>query len=313
MANLLKGDNFDNRYRITGKLKTLSPLHIGTGKENDSLFSASTQYKLIVQEKLIARPGKAPRVSTIIKDHRGKPLIPGSSLRGVMRHWLLSVLKGSGVGWAEDRDYEAKELVELSQSEQIEKAKNDFSRLELLFGTPFNAGKLEVWDAVCLTDSLTISDQLLNWNSNSLTYIDTSVAIDPNTGTAMDKLLYKTEIVPAGVVFELNLVAQNLSDEELGLVLFALQGFNSAIYPIRLGARTGRGYGRVQFIPGEIYVMNKSRLKNWIKNSLQTITFDQTKGDGQKAGYFDLPILEKHEQQVLITAVKTKLLSEIGG
>jgi len=32
MTNQLKGDAFSNRYRITGTLTTLSPLHIGTGE-----------------------------------------------------------------------------------------------------------------------------------------------------------------------------------------------------------------------------------------------------------------------------------------
>jgi len=32
MTNLLKGDAFLNRYRITGTLTTLSPLHIGSGE-----------------------------------------------------------------------------------------------------------------------------------------------------------------------------------------------------------------------------------------------------------------------------------------
>ena len=35
-------------------------------------------------------------ISTIITDHRGKPLIPGSTLRGVLRNWLLTVLEGVG-------------------------------------------------------------------------------------------------------------------------------------------------------------------------------------------------------------------------
>ena len=303
MTKMLKGDDFANRYRITGKLKTLSPLHIGTGEESDAVFSKSER------GEYMKTLGKVPTVSTVMKDHRGKPLIPGSTLRGVMRHWLLNVLQGISNQWADTRDYSNEALLDLSQQEQIAKARGEFSLLELLFGTPFNAGKIEVWDATCLTDDLDVSDHLLNWNSQSLTYVDTSVAINPATGTALEKLLYKTEIVPPGVVFELNIVGQNLSGEELGLVLLALQGFNSSIYPIRLGARSGRGYGRVRFMPGDVYCLDASKMRDWIKTCIHEFGDEQAAEEAVAAGYFALPKLNETEQQQLIGTVKSKLIA----
>lgn len=313
MTYMLKGDPFANRYRITGKLKTLSPLHIGTGEESDALFSASEQ------EAYRKDLGKVPLVSMIAKDHRGKPLIPGSALRGVMRHWLLDVLAGIGTEWANTRDYSDEALLDLAQPEQIAKAKNEFSLLEVLFGTPFNAGKIEVWDATCLTEDFKGSDLLLHWNSRSLTYVDTSVAIDPATGTALEGLLYKAEIVPPGVVFELNIVGQNLSDEELGVVLLALQGFNSSIFPILLGARNGRGYGRVQYMPGEVYRIDQSSAGSWITATIESLSFKKVTeepDDGSApgtdaAGYFNLPKLNRTEQQELIKAIKSKLIAKM--
>src|SRR5690606_4741622 len=105
-------DNFLNRYRITGTLKTLSPLHIGTGEESEDLYGEDER------KRLMKRVGKLPAVSTVMRDHRGKPLIPGSSLRGVLRHWLLDVLRGVGSRWAETRDYAASALVDLEQDAQ---------------------------------------------------------------------------------------------------------------------------------------------------------------------------------------------------
>jgi len=302
MTNQLKGDSFSNRYRITGTLTTVSPLHIGTGDERQMEFSSEDEKK-----KIMEKVGKIPNISTIITDHRGKPLIPGSTLRGVLRNWLLTVMEGIGTQWAVDRDYA--DLLSKDQTEQIQKAQNDFSYLELLFGTPLNAGKVEVWDATCCTGDLeAMNDRLLGWDKKRLTYVDTSVAIDPARGTAKNKLLYKADIVPPGVTFVLNLVAQNLSDEELGLVLLALQGFNSQIYPIQVGARGGRGYGRMEFKIGTFYRLEREGVKKWLKETLQA---DDTVS--APAGYFGLPKLSEAEQELKIKAVKDKLARVLGG
>lgn len=297
MEKKLKGEGFQNRYRFTGILKTLSPLHIGTGESNDEFYSANER------EKILKKMDKLPEVSTVIKGFNKKPLIPGSSLRGVMRHWLLDVLSGFGDQWAKDRNYEDSALTELTQDQQIDAVKK-FSWLELLFGTPFHEGKVEIWDALCKTETLQAPDRLLGWNPESLTYIETSVAIDPTTGTALENLLYKAEIVPPGVEFEFNLVGQNLDDFEVGLVLLALQGFNSSIYPIQVGARGGRGYGSVQFIPGIIHGLKKDNLKDWVTSTVQNFSVGKI---SKEAGYFALPALSEHDQNQLIQHAKAKI------
>lgn len=291
MTSLLKGDSLLNRYRITGTLTTIAPLHIGTGESRP----------------MPRAEGDAVEVSTIITDHRGKPLIPGSTLRGVLRNWLLNVLEGVGAQWAVDRDYS--ELLKVDQAKQIQQVRNTFSHLELLFGTPLNAGKVEVWDATCCTgDIQAMGDALLGWDSRRLTYVDTSVAIDPARGTAKEKLLYKADVVPPGVTFELNLVAQNLSDEELGLVLLALEGFNSQIYPIQVGARGGRGYGRLRFKMDAVYRLESDGLKKWLKDTLQ-----EADTGTAPAGYFGLPKLSDADQEQKMRAVKAQLANAIGG
>ena len=190
----LKGDALTNRYRINGTLTTVSPLHVGTGEAVELSVTDSERARYMEEV------GKIPSVSTILTDHRGKPLIPGSALRGVMRHWLLTVLQGVGPAWAAVRDYGADGFFDLPQDEQIRRAREEFSAVELLFfGTPLNVGKVEVWDAVCVTGNLQTADRLLGWKADRLTYVDTSVAIDPATGTAVSGLLYKTEIVPPAV------------------------------------------------------------------------------------------------------------------
>lgn len=302
MEKILKGEGFLNRYRFTGTLKILTPLHIGTGEGSTEFYSEEEREQ--IREKI----GKLPEVSTIIRDFNKKPLIPGSSLRGVMRHWLLNVLRGFGSQWADDRDYEDAALTELNQEEQIERVKG-FSWLELLFGTPFHEGKVEIWDASCQTEEMDTDDTLLGWNSKTLTYIDTSVAIDPTTGTALENLLYKTEIVPPGVEFAFNLVGQNLTDLEIGLILLALQGFNSDIYPIHVGSRSARGYGRMEFIPGSVYGLTTDDLGSWVSSEVEKF---QAEDDSREAGYFALPQLSEEQQEHLIQNAKSTFINQMG-
>jgi len=314
MSRELKGGDFRNRYRIEGTLKTISPLHVGTGDVDKERVPAV---------KSGGKVEKVPEVSTVMKDHDGVPMIPGSSLRGVVRHWLLNVLRGEYAEWADVlTDPDEKSLLEKEQGQQIQHIKDNFSVLQVLFGTSFNAGKVEIWDASCAVDDerkkkLTATKSLLHWKEKSLTYVDTSVVINPETGTAQDKLLYQTEVVPAGVEFKFNLVGQNLSDEELGLILFGLQGFNSAIYPICVGARSGRGYGRMCFTLENVYRLQAGdELKQWVERSIAAMGGDNKGGKDslqENAGYFGLPTLTSDEQKALIRGVKDALLKSAGG
>lgn len=294
MNKYFKGEGFQNRYRINGTLTTLSPLHIGSGEEKDINF----------------KPDQSTLVSTVIKDHNGKPIIPGSAIKGVMRHWLHSVLAGVGENWAMTHEYSAAEMTDLTQANQLKKVKADFSWLELLFGTPFHEGKLEAWDAICQTKSLTTPDKLLNWDPNSLTYIETSVAIDPATGTAIEHLLYNYEVVPPGLVFDLNLTGQNLSRIELGLLFLALQGFNSEIFAVQLGGKTGRGFGRVRLKLGQIFCLDAENIKPWIAETMNS--FNGVDPGKDAAGYFALPVLSDAERQKLVDEVKALFIVQMG-
>ena len=103
------------------------------------------------------------------------------------------------------------------------------------------------------------------------------------------------------------MVGQNLSDFEIGLILLALNGFNSEIYPISLGARTGRGYGRMKFTPGPVHRLKSSDLRQWVTGMLQG---DAHTKDG--AGYFALPQLSEPEKKTLLETAKSTVLAQIG-
>lgn len=308
MEKWLKGEDFVNRYRFTGTLVTYSPLHIGTGasigrgrkKDNSSQAQSGGAYGGKEEQK-------TTEVSSIMRDFKGKPIIPGSTLRGVIRHWLSSILTGFAPELATYHEYTSDDFTQLSQEEQITLVKEQFSWLELLFGTPFHEGKVEFWDATCKTESLGTlkSDDMLGWNAEKLTYQTTSVAINPKTGTAVENLLYTAEVVPPGVEFEFNVVGQNLSELEIGIILLALQGFNSDIYPIQIGARSGRGYGRMRFTLGKVYGITAEQMGEWIASLIQTF---ETEDAERKAGYYALPEIGAEEQKRLLREAKEAFL-----
>ena len=70
-------DRFENRYILKGVLAAVDPIHIGTASES------------VLDPSAIDSP--------VLKDSRGFPVIPGSSLKGVVRSWFESVLRGAGL------------------------------------------------------------------------------------------------------------------------------------------------------------------------------------------------------------------------
>ena len=303
--NILRGDAFENRYRIEGTLRTTSPLHIGNGNSEprEGLEKEADNGKT---EKI--------QVTSIERDFSGKPYIPGSTLRGKIRHWLLVILKSFGPKWASDRDYEKlfRDPEFQDQRRQIEFMRNDASVLERLFGSAFSNSKIDFWDAFCITDphSLTGRNVSLDrrtapyWIAERLTYVGQSVAIDPETGTALDKKLYHLELVPEGIQFKLVICGQNLSDLEVGLLLFALKGFNSFIFPLTLGAMTGRGFGHMNFELNNIYRLKRdqSQIHNWLKCAL----------DNDAAGFEALDAFDQTSQDAFINSFKAAFLMDKG-
>ncbi|MDL1980542.1 MAG: RAMP superfamily CRISPR-associated protein [Deltaproteobacteria bacterium] len=301
---MLKGDHFVNRYRLEGKLTATSPFHLGSGfvVERKGLDNEKTK--------------KPIQVSAIATDHSERPVIPGSSLKGALRGYLLNVLstingsqqKESAEVLANDHDYDTSDLKEKKQKDQISFMRESASFLERLFGTPFAEGKIEVWNGECVFSEYPIDDKLSDsevapyWNHRRFTYVDQSVAIDPKTNTAIDKNLYSFEIVPPGVTFAINICGQNLSEIEIGMLIFGLEAFNSEIWPLTLGAMGGRGFGRFSFELTELYCLNKDNISNWIKEAVQN----------RHSGYFSLKRPDEYEKKKAIECFRKAFLKGVG-
>lgn len=259
---IFKGEGMNNRYRITGKLVTQSPLHIGSGSRRKLEENGQAEQ----HENGENNSAETHHVDEIQRDFRNLPFLPGSSLRGVVRHYLLQIFRGFNPKIAAEQDYESSRFRNMEQQQCIAYTETEASLLEQLFGTPCCESKVEFWDApLAKRVSAPPEFEQKGWNENWQSYTIRSVAIDPQTGAAEQNKLYAFDVVPEGAEFALNIVGQNLSDVELGFLFFGLYGFNSEIYPLTLGAMAGRGFGKIQFVLDAIYYLSESNISEWVK------------------------------------------------
>jgi len=284
-----RGSPFINRYRITGSLTTKSPLHIGSGIPR----------KPEKWEKELIGSDELNQISDVVRDFNNKPYLPGSSLKGVLRMYLLHLFQGFSDEVAAHHDWHDEAWIgtDSDQAANMRKLEDDGSMLEKLFGTAIHAGKIDFWDA-SLNQKISSDAQCRKkgWSDERQTYFTQSVAIDPTTGAAEAHKLYSFDLVPEGMAFSFDITGQNLSDAELGLLLFGLYAFNSEIYPITLGAMSARGFGRFAMKLGTVYCLenNSNDLKNWARLAM----------DMQHVGFNCIPKLDTDAQKEKISAFK---------
>ncbi len=249
-----KGDTLENLYRIEATLTSISPLHIGTGQvRKDEML------------KIDETDEDTPEIAEIERDYRCLPYLPGSALRGVVRHYLYSLFSSFDKNIASEPEFDKEsKFREMNQDDQKEYIQTEASLLEQVFGTPFCESKVEFWDApsTIQIDSPKFAEK--GWNHDLQSYVFRSVAIDPLTGAAAANKLYSFDVAPVGQKYKLTIIGRNLSDEEMGFLLLGLEGFNSPIYPLSIGAMIGRGFGRMKFELDGLYRLNKDNIKQWL-------------------------------------------------
>ena len=310
-----KGGEFQNRYKITGTLETISPLHIGDGDmredENRLHLVVKDDEKKEKVKKRLKKDDLSLKYSTVMIDAKQSAYIPGTTIKGNLRSWVERIFTHSSLGLAETNDSErVRELYDIVEKIDIpgdggasrELLTSKLKINEYLFGSGANEGKLEIWDAPMVKKPRKAADQkpfdICGYDPSRGTILLKSVAINPVTGTAEKKKLYNYEVVPEGARFELTVAGQNLEEDELGMLLFALYGFNSQIYPVTLGAMGGVGFGRFVFKLDKVHCLDKKNFNAWVKSALQT----------GHAGYTDIPELGEEECRQKIQSFKHSFL-----
>jgi CRISPR-associated RAMP protein (TIGR02581 family) len=207
----MKWDTFENRLRITGELVAVTGMRVGMSAE--SAMPTATDLP-------------------VIKDANGRPFIPGSSLRGAVRAHIERIVRafepsvGNGKGALDPIDVRKyNSLYDGKSEEQIFEVS---SRVDQVFGSPKLASRVRFTDLPLLTEGA--EPELRD-----------SVAIDREKESVANK--YDFEAMPAGVRFGLEIVAENLDDHELGLLLLGVRELERG--NIRIGGFKGRGLGVV--------------------------------------------------------------------
>jgi len=219
---------FRSRLRLTGTMRLDTSLRVGAG-DTDNIAAADI---------------------TVIKDATGRPYIPGSSFKGVLRSYVESLLraisddeqksaclcvtqidgKADGCPTTRDPKILGKQLEEeITDRDAFFLTKS--CRACQVFGSPWLASKV-------LMSDLPVTGEWLGRYQ-----VRDGVGIDRDTETASEGLLYSFEAVPAGTDFACEILIENASEAEQGLVLLGLRAFEHGL--IRLGGATSRGLGRV--------------------------------------------------------------------
>lgn len=229
----------NNFLQIRGEIHCLTGIHIGTGHGLNSVT-------------------KAP----VICDALNQPFIPGSSLKGVFRSHLESMihvfpqlrtcsLKKYPKSRAWEEDLEKGEAGCLSSYTQGSNHIQD--ALKRLQYEPDPEVSLDAFLATHLCDvcrlfggvswraKVQFEDAGLHEDTHMPTSIRDGVGIDRETRKAAHQVKYDFEVVPAGSRFLFNLSARNLTTTEKGLLAIVLQ--EAAAGRISLGGKVTRGLG----------------------------------------------------------------------
>ncbi|HHB81554.1 MAG TPA: hypothetical protein ENK83_07415 [Aliiroseovarius sp.] len=190
---------FGPRILIRGKLHLKTDLHLGG---SDARIEASTDK----QGNAITR-----EVSPVVRDFSGKPMIPATSLKGVLRHALRSS--------AQDADGL------LGSASDVAKQSGAVASLWLDHAVLERAGA----DLANLSES----------GSEGGVYQAKHVALDPATGTAADNKLFEREMVGAGAIFSFEAHYFGDGISALGPVFALLEG------GLQFGRGTTKGLGRM--------------------------------------------------------------------
>lgn len=200
-----------NRLTVRGELAALTGLRIGAGRDTN-----------VVGNDL-----------PVLRDALGAPFIPGASLKGAFRARIEALIRSVAPDQA--RDLEA---IEQRMRDGLAEQKDDVvwresTMIELTFGAPWIAGRIFFKDALVKPDLWFGQFEVRN-----------GVALNRDTESVEQGLLYDYEVVPAGTRFDFELTLENAADWQLGMVLLALQPWERG--EMQIGGFRTRGLGHVR-------------------------------------------------------------------
>lgn len=233
-----------SRLRLQGVLETKTALRIGSGGGGD--MDAS----------------ELP----VLRDADGYPLIPGSSLKGVIRSTLEALIRGAGLDQGYSDVWTCDPLAEdIDKNPTCGRHKSGEGRREKALLQPHCAvcrlfGSRVIASHVRFSDLMLIDADSLKRRGRIPIEVRDGVAIDRDLRTARGGLKYDFEVIPPGTRFDLEVFVENPEDWLMGLLVMGFdqvsQGFSA------IGGFTSRGLGRVSVRWTEMVHFDAKRLLN---------------------------------------------------
>lgn len=198
----------------------------------------------------------------VLRTVDGRPYIPGASFKGAWRSYTEAVLRTvqAQPGSATNLSCLSIGKPDKLDADNPEKGRcltqNEVRDLKEWYRRPENRTQLAELDEklrqgscwVCrvfgngwLAAKLLIKDLMIDETTFLRTEVRDGVAIDRDTMRAADGFKYRFETVPVGAAFGLEIVVENASEAELGLVMVGLKAFEAG--DILLGGAKSRGLG----------------------------------------------------------------------
>jgi len=239
-------DMFENRLVITATLTAQTGLRIGAGTQSSEPTASDLP---------------------VIKLADGRPFIPGSSLRGVLRSHIERIVRtfepeaGNGRGacipvveseWCISSKRRQEEILKeipggaTNDREYARKIFYHSCRVCRVFGSPWLASRVRISDLPCVNGATPETRD--------------AVAIDRDKETVANK--YDFEAMPAGSQFRLEIVADNLDEAERGLLWLGIEELKRG--QILIGGFKGRGLGRTTLENLQLRFVDRSRLRDYL-------------------------------------------------
>lgn len=202
----------ENRAVIAYEIRTRSDLHIGS---RSSTSPADVDMP-------------------VLKGMDGTPVIPGSSLKGVLRTEMERLLRGMDINVC-------------TVPEVCGKVKG--------FCIEDTCPVCRLFGGMALSSSVRVQDARAD---SKRTMVRDGVGIDRKTRKALRGVKYDIEVVPAGSRFAGTITVENLSldghaDAKLGGLISLIEFFNACSGSI--GHGTSRGFGQVEISPVSVAIL----------------------------------------------------------
>ena len=230
-------DKFHSRLSLKGKVETLTAIRIGAGRSTSPISSDLP----------------------VVRDAANYPYIPGSSFKGVFRSYVESILRSltdnkSVVCNPTNHD---EQCITREEIKPLQEKRDDQLILDKtcwvcqLFGSLWYASKLQIRDLHVDMDLWFGQYQQRD-----------GVAIDRDTETAADGMLYDYEVVPAGVNFDFHAIVDNAEDWQLGMLYLGLSAFKNG--DLTIGGGSSRGLGVIELSLNSEYYIDKHHIIQYL-------------------------------------------------